>query len=60
MPRGAWTHTVVMRSRTGTVRYITAHHRFDRLSRITDIYGAGNRHISWRPTRARPRVSSSA
>ena len=40
-PGGAWTHTVVMRSRTGTVRYITAHHRFDRLSRITDIYGAG-------------------
>ncbi|MBN2112967.1 MAG: class II fructose-bisphosphatase [Acidimicrobiia bacterium] len=38
---GAWTHTVVMRYRTGTVRYITAHHRFDRLSRITDIYGAG-------------------
>jgi hypothetical protein len=30
-----------MRSLTGTVRYITAHHRFDRLSRITDIYGAG-------------------
>jgi fructose-1,6-bisphosphatase II len=40
-PGGAWTHTVVMRSRTGTVRYITAHHRFDRLSRVTDIYGAG-------------------
>ncbi|MBS1195315.1 MAG: glpX [Actinobacteria bacterium] len=40
-PGGAWTHTVVMRSLTGTVRYITAHHRFDRLSRITDIYGAG-------------------
>jgi len=41
-PGGAWTHTVVMRYRTGTVRYITAHHRFDRLSRITDIYGAGS------------------
>ena len=41
VPGGAWTHTVVMRSHTGTVRYITAHHRFDRLSRITDIYGAG-------------------
>jgi len=40
-PGGASTHTVVMRSHTGTVRYITAHHRFDRLSRITDIYGAG-------------------
>lgn len=41
VPGGAWTHTVVMRSLTGTVRYITAHHRFDRLSRISDIYGAG-------------------
>jgi len=41
-PGGASTHTVVMRSRTGTVRYITAHHRFDRLSRVTDIYGAGS------------------
>ena len=41
VPGGAWTHTVVMRSRTGTVRYITAHHRFDKLSRISDVFGAG-------------------
>jgi len=41
VPGGAWTHTVVMRALTGTVRHITAHHRFDRLSRISDIYGAG-------------------
>ncbi|MFA6280227.1 MAG: class II fructose-bisphosphatase [Bdellovibrionales bacterium] len=27
---GAITHSVVMRSRTGTVRYITAHHNFNR------------------------------
>ena len=40
VPGGAWTHTVVMRSLTGTVRFITARHRFDRLSRITDAYGA--------------------
>jgi fructose-1,6-bisphosphatase II len=36
--QGAETHTVVMRSRTGTVRFIRASHRFDRLSRITDAY----------------------
>jgi len=35
---GAWTHTLVMRSKTGTVRFIEARHRFDRLSRITDAY----------------------
>lgn len=29
-PGGARTHTVVMRSRTGTVRYIDAHHNFRR------------------------------
>jgi len=29
-PGGAKTHTVVMRSRTGTVRYIEAHHNFQR------------------------------
>lgn len=29
-PGGAMTHTVVMRSRTGTVRYIEAHHNFRR------------------------------
>ncbi|HSM02405.1 MAG TPA: class II fructose-bisphosphatase [Acidimicrobiia bacterium] len=38
IPDGAETHTVVMRSRTGTVRFIRAHHRFDRLSRITSAY----------------------
>lgn len=27
---GAYTHTVVMRSKTGTVRYIEAHHNFNR------------------------------
>jgi fructose-1,6-bisphosphatase II / sedoheptulose-1,7-bisphosphatase len=30
VPGGARTHTVVMRSRTGTVRYIEAHHNFRR------------------------------
>jgi fructose-1,6-bisphosphatase II / sedoheptulose-1,7-bisphosphatase len=30
IPGGALTHTVVMRSRTGTVRYIEAHHNFRR------------------------------
>lgn len=54
-PGGAWTHTVVMRSRTGTVRYITAHHRFDRLSRITDIYGAGSAGAPPPPLEAPPR-----
>jgi len=29
-PGGAKTHTVVMRARTGTVRYIEAHHNFRR------------------------------
>jgi fructose-1,6-bisphosphatase II len=38
VPDGAWTHSVVMRSLTGTVRYVIARHRFDRLSRITDVY----------------------
>lgn len=38
IPDAAETHTVVMRSRTGTVRFIRAHHRFDRLSRITSAY----------------------
>jgi fructose-1,6-bisphosphatase II len=40
VPDGAWTHSVVMRSRTGTVRFIEARHRFDRLSRITSAYGS--------------------
>jgi len=38
VPDGAETHTVVMRSRTGTVRFIRAHHRFDRLGKITSAY----------------------
>ena len=38
VPDGAETHTVVMRSRTGTVRFIRARHRFDRLARLTDAY----------------------
>jgi fructose-1,6-bisphosphatase II len=35
---GAETHTLVMRSHTGTVRFIRATHRFDRLGLITDAY----------------------
>jgi fructose-1,6-bisphosphatase II len=38
VPNGAETHTVVMRSKTGTVRFIRARHRFDRLSKLTDAY----------------------
>ncbi len=38
VPGGAWTHSVVMRSKTGTVRFMRARHRFDRLSRMTDAY----------------------
>lgn len=38
VPGGAWTHTLVMRSKTGTVRFIKARHRFDRLSKMTDAY----------------------
>jgi fructose-1,6-bisphosphatase II len=30
VPGGAVTHSIVMRSKSGTVRQITAHHRFDR------------------------------
>jgi fructose-1,6-bisphosphatase II len=40
VPDGAETHTVVMRSRTGTVRFIRAQHRFDRLGKITSAYEA--------------------
>jgi fructose-1,6-bisphosphatase II len=35
---GAETHTVVMRGKTGTIRFMEAHHRFDRLSALTHIY----------------------
>ena len=38
LPDGAETHTVVMRGRTGTIRFMEAHHRFDRLSALTHIY----------------------
>ncbi len=38
LPDGAETHTVVMRSKTGTIRFMHAHHRFDRLSTLTHIY----------------------
>ncbi|WP_322821702.1 class II fructose-bisphosphatase [Chloroflexus sp.] len=34
---GARTHSVVMRSRSGTVRYIEATHRWDKLMRISDM-----------------------
>ena len=35
---GAETHTVVMRGKTGTIRFMHAQHRFDRLSALTHIY----------------------
>jgi len=38
IPDGARTHTVVMRAKTGTVRFMEATHRFDRLSQITSAY----------------------
>ncbi len=38
LPDGAETHTVVMRARTGTIRFMTARHRFDRLSALTHLY----------------------
>ena len=34
---GAVTHTMVMRGKTGTVRYIESHHRFDKLMEISVI-----------------------
>lgn len=40
LPDAAETHTVVMRGTTGTIRFMTAHHRLDRLSTMTDIYEA--------------------
>ena len=33
-PLGAITHSLVMRSRSGTVRYIEAHHRIDKLKQL--------------------------
>lgn len=38
LPDGAETHTVVMRALTGTIRFIRAQHRFDRLSTLTHLY----------------------
>ena len=38
VPHGAETHTLVMRSKTGTSRFIRARHRFDRLAQLTDAY----------------------
>lgn len=38
IPGGARTHTVVMRSKTGTIRFMRAEHRFDRLRKITSAY----------------------
>lgn len=34
---GALTHSVVMRGKTGTIRYIEAHHSFDMLMQISAI-----------------------
>ncbi len=38
LPDGAETHTVVMRGKTGTIRFMQARHRFDRVSTSTDLY----------------------
>ena len=38
LPDGAETHSVVMRGKTGTIRFMHARHRFDRLSTLTHIY----------------------
>lgn len=35
--RGALSHSVVMRGKTGTIRHIEAHHSFDRLMQISAI-----------------------
>jgi fructose-1,6-bisphosphatase II len=35
--RGAETHSLVMRARTGTVREITATHRWDKLMSLSEI-----------------------
>ncbi len=35
--RGATTHSLVMRSASGTIRYIQAAHRWDKLMRISDL-----------------------
>jgi len=38
LPNGAETHSVVMRGKTGTIRFMHARHRFDRISTLTHIY----------------------
>lgn len=34
---GARTHSVVMRSTTGTIRHVDAYHRWDKLMQVSDI-----------------------
>jgi fructose-1,6-bisphosphatase II len=36
-PDGATTYSMVMRSRSGTVRYVEAHHQFEKLERFTGV-----------------------
>ena len=36
-PDGATTYSIVMRSQSGTVRYVEAHHQFEKLGRFTSI-----------------------
>jgi fructose-1,6-bisphosphatase/sedoheptulose 1,7-bisphosphatase-like protein len=36
-PDGATTHSLVMRSRSGTVRWVEAEHRFEKLERFSPI-----------------------
>src|SRR5918995_5949353 len=36
-PDGATTHSMVMRSRSGTVRWVEAEHRFEKLERFSPI-----------------------
>lgn len=43
-PNGCTTHSVVMRSETGTIRYLTAHHRFDIKQEIKAMPEAGVAH----------------
>jgi fructose-1,6-bisphosphatase II len=36
-PDGATTYSMVMRSRSGTLRYVEAHHEFEKLERFSTI-----------------------
>lgn len=38
----AVTNSLVMRSKSGTIRYIESHHRLDKVARISDAYAPGN------------------